>query len=421
MRLTRSVAAIAALALLGSGQYSASAEPSEKSADAKVSASGLRGSASLSTPVVVGGTVRTPNDTPLAGANVVLLAWPSNEVVEKMAIGDKLTLQPVATAVTGGDGSFQLRLDSNDRVRPMADSYGIVNFDIVASPVDPASGQSGSSFSFSRRLVDTAAGPVLADVNAPEGEATPAPSTEVQLKSDGTVREVNPEPQLPVDKSAEVIETNPAPLQKGGDTVCEVDYVKGLGPIWVLVGQTFNVATYMEAQFTYIQGSSSSLGVGISTSGKAGTFSANGTTSRSSTTTLGYGVHGGTTKRFFDTQFQFGKYQHNCYDSESGYKWTFYTIRTNGFVGSTRIRKLNSAPAANHCAVLAAKTSIEKDETRAVTWSDGVELAGMGMGFSSTTGYSTSSKLYYKATKYARQLCGLYSTPGGQPGYLVAK
>ncbi|MFB6721192.1 hypothetical protein ACFCV3_13565 [Kribbella sp. NPDC056345] len=421
MKFARPVAAIAVLALLGSGQYSASAEPSEGSADAKVSASGLRDSASLSTPVVVDGTVRIPNEAPSAGANVVLLAWPSNEVVEKMAINDKLTLQPVATAVTASDGSFQLRLDSNERIRPMADSYGIVNFDIVASPADPASGQSGSSFSFSRRLVDTAAGPVLADVNTPEGEATPAPATEVQLKSDGTVQEVNPEPQLPMDESAEVIETNPAPLQKDGDTVCDVSYVQGLGPIWVLVGQTFNVATWMKARFTYIQGSSSSLGVGISTSGKAGTFSTHGSSSRSSTTTLGYGEHGGTTKRYFDTQFAFGKYFHKCYDSGSGYQWSFYTIRNNGFIGSTRIRKLNFAPNATHCSPLAANTFIEKDETRAVTWSNGVELTGMGMGFSSTTGYNNSSKLYYEATKYNRQMCGLYAVPGQKPGLLVAK
>jgi hypothetical protein len=421
MKFARSVAAVAALALLGSGQYSASAEPPEGPVVPKLSTSGLRDSASLNTPVIVGGAVRTAKDAPSAGANVVLLAWPSNEVVEKMAIGDKLTLQPVATAVTASDGSFQLRLDSNDRVRPMADSYGIVNFDIVASPTDPATGQSGGSFSFSRRLVDTAAGPVLADVNTPEGEAAPAPATEVQLKSDGTMQEVNPEPQVPVDESATVIEPNPAPLQKGGDTVCDVSYVQGLGPIWVLVGQTFNVATYMKARFTYTQGSSSSLGVGISTSGKAGTFSTHGTSSRSSTTTLGYGEHGGTTKRYFDTQFAFGKYLHKCYDSESGYQWSFYTIRNNGFVGSTRIRKLNFAPDATYCAPLAANTFIEKDETRAVTWANGVELAGMGMGFSSTTGYNNSSKLYYEATKYNRRMCGLYAVPGGKPGLLVAK
>lgn len=338
-----------------------------------------------------------------------------------MAINDKLTLQPVATAITASDGSFQLRLDSNDRVRPMADSYGIVNFDIVASPADPATGQSGSSFSFSRRLVDTAAGPVLSDVNTPEGEATPAPATEVQLKSDGTMHEVNPEPQAPVDKSATVIETTPAPLRKGGDTVCDVSYAQGLGPIWVLVGQTYNVATYMKARFTYTQGSSSSLGVGISTSGKAGTFSTHGTSSRSSTTTLGYGEHGGTTKRYFDTQFAFGKYLHKCYDSGSGAQWSFYTIRNNGFIGSTRIRKLNSAPDANHCATLNAGTYSEVDETRAIIWTDGVELAGMGMGFSSTTGYNNSTKLYYEATKYHRRLCGTHDVPGGTPRNLVAK
>lgn len=74
MKFARSVAAVAALALLSSGQYSASAEPSEEPVAAKISASGLRDSAALSTPVIVGGTVRTPNDAPSAGANVVLLA-----------------------------------------------------------------------------------------------------------------------------------------------------------------------------------------------------------------------------------------------------------------------------------------------------------------------------------------------------------
>lgn len=46
---------------------------------------------------------------PMAGAQVLLAAWPSNEAVRALPVGGEFTLTPLARTVTGANGSFALR------------------------------------------------------------------------------------------------------------------------------------------------------------------------------------------------------------------------------------------------------------------------------------------------------------------------
>lgn len=417
----RVVSAFAVLALLGAGQQVAVAESTDGQFIVSRNSAGIRDSASLSTPVVARGLVHDSKGAPSAGADVVLLAWPSNDVTQRLAVGDEVVLQPVAVAVSAADGSYALRLESTDLVKPLSGSDGIVNFDVVASKGAASSGVSSGLFSFARKLNEAEAGSALIDVGASDGDLASAEPAEVTLRYGDAPRETNVEPGLPTDDSATVIATSAAPLQKDGDIVCKVKLAQDHGPKWTLVGQTYNAASYVESEYTYIKTASSSLGVGVSATGKAGTFKASGTTTRTTTVTQEYGKAGHHAKRYFDTMFRYGTFRHDCYDSGSGYQWTTYSARNTGYVGGTRIRKLDFYPGATHCVPQAAGTKFIKDETRAQTWTDGVEFPGMGMDFSTTTGYTSTAKISYRIGPFNRSVCGLHGDPGGAARVVVAR
>lgn len=65
----------------------------------------------------------------------------------------------------------------------------------------------------------------------------------------------------------------------------------------------------MTQGFTYHQGQSSALGIGLSASGKKGTFSADGTSSVSSTTSETYPTRGHAYV-LYQTEFTYGEYNH---------------------------------------------------------------------------------------------------------------
>jgi hypothetical protein len=75
------------------------------------------------------------------------------------------------------------------------------------------------------------------------------------------------------------------------DAIASTRY--SLGDHIAVVGQTYAVSNYTNQHFTYSQGSSSSLGVGVSYSGgQYGTFTASGTSSKSTTVSLSYPTFG---------------------------------------------------------------------------------------------------------------------------------
>lgn len=60
-------------------------------------------------PVLLHGTLRDVAGEPLAGAQVLLSAWPSTEAIRAMPVGSQVNLLPVARTVTDSAGRFELR------------------------------------------------------------------------------------------------------------------------------------------------------------------------------------------------------------------------------------------------------------------------------------------------------------------------
>ncbi|GAA1369175.1 hypothetical protein [Catellatospora chokoriensis] len=185
------------------------------------------------------------------------------------------------------------------------------------------------------------------------------------------------------------------------------------GAKWVDVGRTavFNGAS--SAAFTYINGSSSELGAGISATGGSGTWSVAGTTAKSSTSTQSYSpMTSGQT--IFQTQFEYGVYL------TVGPGYSYYEYRPVSYWGGSR-KFATVLSVGSYCAFMENGDSLEKDSTSASTFTAGVAVSGtLGFNLSAKTGYTNSTKLKFTMLKNG-YVCGNAGAPGGTPGLLTSR
>jgi hypothetical protein len=66
-------------------------------------------SVGLKTPVMLHGTLKNSAGKPLSGAQVMLSAWPMNEVLNELTYGETFDVTPVARTITDANGRYELR------------------------------------------------------------------------------------------------------------------------------------------------------------------------------------------------------------------------------------------------------------------------------------------------------------------------
>src|SRR5690606_24655421 len=171
---------------------------------------------------------------------------------------------------------------------------------------------------------------------------------------------------------------------------------------------------------TYKQGQSSSLGVGLSASGAAGSFSVGGTSSVSSNASITYPDQ--TNWKAWQTQFQYAKFHFTCKEITTGYLHASeYSARPVSFVGGTKIVQQSSYPTANYCTSYVAGSSLKKDSTLAYKYSGGVLSSGtLGVNLTAQTGYDSGASVTFKFQSN-KKLCGTDAYPTGNAKMLVAK
>jgi hypothetical protein len=372
MRFRKSNAPIlvAALALvLGtSTAYAATAVPSISHASKGISHTQSTSQAKV---IVASGTATTSSGSAVRGASVDLYAWPSAKVLQALKPGQDVPRTLVATATANSAGKFSLSL-----------APGTLSAHAVSSG--------------------------LANLEADSGSATWFFSTDAAKPASTTIRLTGAGTEPP-------------------DYCTPWKEVKNLGIEPAIVGQAYIASNYKHVtdSFTYTAGQSSSLGVGISPSGKKGTFTADGTESTSSTKNQGFPTQGpGNT--LYLTFFKVAVYHDVCgttgkvtQHGAAGASHQRYIVRSNGWAGGDKIEHPRSAPTANHCVPEAAGGSFQTSNERAVTWSAGFSIPILGFNAQAQTGYDTSAQisLVFGATG---SLCGTNDYPGGA-AQVVAK
>lgn len=148
-------------------------------------------------------------------------------------------------------------------------------------------------------------------------------------------------------------------------------------PSWGIVGQSYVLpgATRVSQDFIYTQGQSTTLGIGVSPSGKAGTFTASGSDSVTKTAVQGFPTWRRPTNVWDRTLFSVGFYTNVCgrggkHPATGNTKIT-HMVRATGWFGGSQILHPRTAPPARNCAQEPAGSHFSTSNETAVTWSAG--------------------------------------------------
>lgn len=352
---------------------------------------GLTDSAALEGEVVASGTLFTADGALApAGTIVRLSAWPSPEVLADLAIGESVKITPVGYAVTEADGGFDLRISDTDLANRYASATtGLTDLELSAV-VD------GKPVIFNMPL----------DVDASVNHRASTASLDTSFKNIEL---------MPVTGTADVLMPVDSDGQISVEKSCTGTKVSDYSP-WVTVIQGFAPSS-VKMTVGYSSSSSSTLGVGVSTSGSYGTYSAGGTSSVSSTATIGFAPVTGPAGKHWKTQFKYSKFRYYCYTQNPS---TTYQVRPVAWIGGTLVSNA-TAPAATYCSTYRAGDYFLKNSTDATTFSGGVAISGsIGVNLSAKTGYSTNARIRFDFSA-TRQLCGTSAFPPYTAGRLVAK
>jgi len=330
-----------------------------------------------------------------AGERVTLTGWPTSEVLAGLADGEPVPTLMAGVAVTDAKGAFELRYADPAALASYADSDGVVNLS-----VESLAGGVLRSYALSRVVAAVAGNSAKGEDNGVPADATTAPPVALT---------VSPNARDADDAARTALAS--APL------ACTWVKLNTIGPRWVQVGEGYTT-TGVTAKLTYTSGSSSTLGVGYSTSGSVGSFTASGTTTVSSSATIGMSPISAVAGRYWKTQFVYSKFGYACGGAST---YAAYEVRATSFAGGAQNISVTAVPSVPYCTPMPANTNYTKSTTNASTFSAGAALAGdIGINLSSRTGFTSSTKITYTFAA-AHKLCGSAGYPGASPGRLAAK
>ena len=183
--------------------------------------------------------------------SVVVFAWPANEALAHLQVGERINLDPIGTAVVGTNGSFDVVVGDGIDLENYASTHGEVNLMVTAD-----NGRSEFTRSFS----------VARDAESGSDES---PTAFVDLGAIGSVGSV----------AATSVAPGGASVSDYQQKSCASTKVANLGNKWIPVGGLFSTNSGATADFQYSAGQSTALGVAASISSATAGFSASGTSS----------------------------------------------------------------------------------------------------------------------------------------------
>lgn len=317
-------------------------------------------------------------DVAVAGevpTDATLFAWPPNEVLGDLEVGEKIHLEPVGAAQIDRDGSFEVRVEDAEALQDYASEFGEVNLVLAAD-----NGQIEFSESFSISSEDaTGEDADVVDLGAVSKAGKYAPTARMPRTS---------QTQGYMEKS------------------CSITKRENLGNHWIPVGGLFSTNSGTKIDFQYSSGQSSSLGAAISYSGATPGFSAGGTVSVSSTDSIDFPTMSVTGSKLVKTKFRYGRYENTCRIVNPGgvtYVEKHYFVRPDLWVGGSYSTTV-SAPKATYCIFYEKGTKHTKDKHQQVRWTGAASFYGVGL--SAQTGWSTKGRLVVDFKSKAGNLCG---------------
>ncbi|WP_250826727.1 hypothetical protein [Nocardioides bruguierae] len=345
-----------------------------------------------------------------------------------------VVLKPIAKAVTDEDGSFDLVADTAraraaNLVVGQSRDYTIVlqgadgEFTTLHGSMQVGADEIASARHVARDglLVGT---DLSLSANSIDVELKTGDSS--NLRGSLTATDSSEDYATEVERGAQsVVVSSRQQVVASDATTDETNYTcsyseKDLGKRRVNVGSVLLDAYGVTGRVIYKSGTESTLGVGVSGTGKFGSFTSSGSVNRKSTSTVKFGRIGKKTSEYFDTYFRFSKY---CVIYHSPGPTKEVTVKATNFSGGAPEARgaVPPDPSRSYCVPYAAGSESESEEQHAITWTNGAKLGGkIGIDLSSRTGFSSTSQVNFVFNK-TRKLCGTHGDPGDSPRMLVVK
>ena len=330
---------------------------------------------------VATGTVVNAKGHALPGVAVYLYAWPPDTVLQALKPGQAVPTKLLASTTTSSTGAYSLQVPQT-ALDAAAVNQGWANLEIDSV--------SGASWSFSY-------------------QTDPAAAEQVNLTTanPGICHTVTATPWM---------------------------YLRQLHKAWAVVGQGYVVrgkhtrADYVS--FTYKQGQSSTLGLGVSAKGYDIGYSAAGTEKEWTTDVQGFPSRHH--NAWFRTLFRVALYRQECVE-DGGHRrhqhgqcpkkdpnggmvdYCIWKARSNGWAAGDSILFPRQAPKTPSfdCAPELKGSHFDRDHGVAVTWSQGFEMAvpdGIGFNGQAQTGYDTNGHMEFHFGTTGH-LCGTNGLP----------
>jgi hypothetical protein len=308
--------------------------------------------------------------------HITLVAWPRNDVLAQLNVGDEAKLGPAAETDSNSDGSFTLSVADETSLTPYVDTDGTVNFQLVAT-----TSQGSTSRAFARRL-----------------------SVDRGLASWTSVNDSEPAPETLAIGPTEAVGGTAAPLAADKTGICITTVIANYDLRLDVIGEVYTGA-HTTADLKYLSGSSSTLGVGYSVSGAYGSWSQSGTSSATQNFAVDFPTQTTNRNTVFESNFGWQKTRFTCAGQQS------YNLRQVEFQGGSTYYTAASAPTANYCTSYVGGTGVTKDTANAITFSNGAKLGSVvGIDLSSKTGFNSSTKISFTFATTGL-LCGTDAYP----------
>ncbi|MBB1245779.1 hypothetical protein GL263_19785 [Streptomyces durbertensis] len=371
----------------------------------------IKDSREITGSALITGTVRKPDGKTAANAYVYATAWPDGEALGQLEEGDDVPTRVIAKTRADSNGNYQLRVANTLQLAGMTSAAGNVDVDITAtdgSPDDIATDSLSLRVSSASADMKRTAGGV-ANLSLAQGEEDPV------------IKPVNRDLRMErYESESDGKRAGVGAKFANGCPVTGEKYLRSLGKRWVSVGMHYQTGpSGAKATYRYSTSAEASLAVGMSKSGKFGTFSGNGSLKRSTSASIGFGTQGPKTGIRHYTMYKYGLY---CNTSRSpGPDFTFYAKPTSFAGGAKSVKSAYPKTPKRNCVPHKKGSDFVQDKSKMSSYSKGVKLDDViGVDLTSQSGYTRSSSLKFEFPK-AAQLCGTKGLPGNSPGLLVAR
>lgn len=343
--------------------------------------------AGLVTATTVGDQVITSSGELVTGGAVRLYAAPTNAQASRARIGQTLPWRALGVVPLSTTGRFALAAPSLSKLAGFVDSAGWANFRLVVTTAQ-GTGETAFSRQYDESKLTTGSNGNVEQVLA---AVVVRPATAVRVRPATAVRSLN---LVPLDDPSS----------------CTSTYITRYS-FTTNIASTYVNTTGIKATVTYVNGTSSSLGVGVSSTGANGSFSASGTSTVSHTTETHYPTMTAKQSYKYTTDMRYNKTHVVCKDSRTGAVISnSYEVAVASQDGGASYAGIGLATF-SHCKPYLAGTGQKKDSGTAYDFTTGVSAGSiLGTNLSSQTGWNRSASEDLVGN-HSFHICGQFDFP----------